>query len=142
MHKKIKVRKELREISYHKGDYLVPTKNSNARFIVETLEPTAVDSYFAWNYFDAILQQKEWFSTYVYEETALDILNTNPEIKKEFELKRKNDPSFAKDAFAQLYFIYKRSNNYEPTHNMYPISRFMNELPPTKFELASKLIGT
>ncbi|MFZ1845514.1 MAG: M14 family zinc carboxypeptidase, partial [Saprospiraceae bacterium] len=34
-----------------KGDYIIPTDQRAKRYIVETLEPQATDSYFNWNFF-------------------------------------------------------------------------------------------
>lgn len=65
LHHAVEVLKDTTTSTFRKGDYVIPTRNEMARFIIETLEPHAVDSYLAWNYFDAILQQKEWFSAYV-----------------------------------------------------------------------------
>jgi len=139
LHKAIQVQKETTTISYHKGDYVVPTRNEKARFIIETLEPHAPDSYFAWNFFDAILQQKEWFSAYIFEDKAMDVLVANPELKREFEQKKKDDSKFREDAWSQLYFIYKNSDNYERTYNRYPISRRLNEFNQDEIELAPKM---
>lgn len=141
LHTHIEVSKKTKQITYHKGDYVVHTTNKNRRFLVETLEPHAPDSYFAWNYFDAILQQKEWFSAYVFEEKAKQILEDNPELKSDFEEKKKMDKDFAGSGFAQLYFIYKRSSNYERTYNMYPITRFMAPFNSDEIEPAPILIG-
>lgn len=141
LHKNIQVSKATKTINYHKGDYLIPCESENNRFIIETLEPHAVDSYFAWNFFDAILQQKEWFSAYVFEDKAAELLAADPKLKEDFEKKKKEDPEFAKDAFSQLYFIYKRSDNYERTHNRYPVTRMMGGIDSTKLEKASLLIG-
>jgi Zinc carboxypeptidase len=139
LHKAIQVQKESTTITYHKGDYVIPTRNEKARFIIETLEPHAPDSYFAWNFFDAILQQKEWFSAYVFEDKAMDVLAANPELKKEFEQKKKDDKKFREDGWSQLYFIYKNSDNYERAYNRYPISRKMDEFNQDEIELATKL---
>lgn len=128
LHHDIDVVKDTLSISYRKGDYIIPTNNEKARFIVETLEPHATDSYLAWNYFDAILQQKEWFSSYVFEDEASLILENNPALKKSFEEKKANDAEFANDGFAQLYYIYKHSDHYEPTHKRYPVTRLTTEL--------------
>jgi hypothetical protein len=87
------------------------------------LEPQAQDSYFAWNFFDAILTQKEGFSDYAFEETAVEILKTYPEIKKAFERQKLLDTSFSKSPTAQLNFIYQRSPYYEPAHLRYPVYR-------------------
>lgn len=109
--------------SYYKGDYLVKTDQQAVRFILETLEPQGADSYFAWNYFDSILQQKEYYSDYVFEDLAVELLNENKNIKKAFEEKKASDEAFAKDGKAQLDFIYKLSLHYEPTVNVYPVAR-------------------
>lgn len=128
LHSNIKVKSHQKILPYRKGDFVVPVRNTKLRFIVETLEPHAVDSYFAWNFFDATLQQKEWFSAYVFEDEAAEMLKNDPALKAEFEKKRANEPEFAASDFAQLYFLYKRSPNYEPTVNLYPITRLMTPL--------------
>ena len=90
-------------------------------FIASVLEPETPDSYFAWNFFDSYMQQKEYFSAYVFEDKALEILNANPHLKKEFEIKKSTDESFAESSLQQLYFIYQHSDYYEPTHNVLPV---------------------
>ena len=37
---------------------MVPTQQSGVKYILETLEPEALDSFFNWNFFDAMLGQK------------------------------------------------------------------------------------
>jgi hypothetical protein len=92
---------------------------------VETLEPEAPDSFFNWNFFDAILQQKEGYSAYVFEDLALELLQENPNLKEQFEDKKVSDQEFAKNGRAQLDFIYKNSPYYEPSHLRYPVYRLM-----------------
>lgn len=101
--------------------YTVTPRNS--RFLAQVLHPEAPDSYFNWNFFDAILQQKEWYSAYVFEEKAEAFLAQNPSVKARFEARRAADPAFASDGFAQLYWIYKQSPWYEGTNNLYPVFR-------------------
>lgn len=91
--------------------------------MVETLEPHAEDSYFAWNFFDAILGQKEGFSDYVFEETASEFLKQNPDVKTRLDERKAADTAFANNARAQLDFIYKNSPYYEPAHLQYPVYR-------------------
>lgn len=123
LHYEIETTKKVAILKYYRGDYLIPVNQISNRFIVETLEPRAVDSYFAWNFFDGILQQKEWYSPYVFEDRAVEILEENPELKKRFDQRKANDPSFANNPRMQLYFVYKSSPYYEPTHNRYPVTR-------------------
>ncbi|WP_417364230.1 M14 family metallopeptidase [Galbibacter sp.] len=103
--------------------YRVPTNQVGIRYLLETLEPEAVDSFFNWNFFDTILQQKEGFSPYVWEDKALEFLNENPKIKADFEAKRKADTTFANNWYAQLDWIHKKSPYYEKAHLRYPIYR-------------------
>jgi len=118
---KVNVKKE--EITIKKGDYIARTDQNGLRYILETLEPEAVDSYFNWNFFDAILQQKEYFSPYVWEDKALEILESDADLKMEFENKKKSDQVFSGNWYLQLDWIYKRSPYYENSHLRYPVVR-------------------
>ncbi len=120
---KISVMKQ--KIKFLKGDYYIPMNQRGNRFIVEMLEPTGDDSYFAWNYFDAILQQKEGYSDYRWEDLAAEVLKNNPTLKNNLEEKKKADSKFAANGSAQLDYIYKNSPYYEPAHNRYPVYRLM-----------------
>jgi Zinc carboxypeptidase len=55
----IKTSASQQTIRFLKGDYVIAMNQPANRYIMEMLEPTADDSFFAWNFFDAILQQKE-----------------------------------------------------------------------------------
>ena len=123
LHYKTEVSKSTENISLKKGDILVKTQQPGVRYLLETLEPSAPDSFFNWNFFDAILQQKEGFSPYVWEDMAENFLNENPEIKKEFERKKMSDPAFMNNWYAQLDWIHKQSPYYEKSHLRYPIVR-------------------
>ena len=112
-------------ITFKKGDILVKTDQYGMRYLMETLEPSAPDSFFNWNFFDTVLQQKEGFSPYVWEDKALDFLNQNPEIKKEFDSIKSTNKSFATNWYEQLDWIHKQSPNYEKAHLQYPIYRIL-----------------
>ncbi len=123
LHYNTKVIQTIENVSVKKGDILVNTQQHGVRYLLETLEPSARDSFFNWNFFDAILQQKEGFSPYVWEDMAENFLNQNPEIKKEFENKKKNESEFANNWYLQLDWIHKQSPYYEKSHLRYPIVR-------------------
>jgi len=123
LHYKTEVIQTTEYVSVKAGDILVDTQQSGVRYLLETLEPSAPDSFFNWNFFDAILQQKEGFSPYVWEDMAEKILIENPEIKNAFENKKKNEPAFANNWYAQLDWIHKQSPYYEKSHLCYPIVR-------------------
>lgn len=117
--------KSMQKIRFLKGDYLIDCNQRAKRYLVETLEPMGDDSFFAWNFFDAILQQKEGYSDYRWEDVAADYIQQHPELKQQLEAKKKADPAFAESSSAQLYFIYRNSPYYEPAHLRYPVYRLL-----------------
>lgn len=121
----VKVSKITLQKTFRKGDYYIPMNQKAVRFLLEVLEPQGEDSYFAWNFFDPILGQKEGFSNYVFEETAAAFLREHPEVKQRLEERKKTDEAFAKSASAQLDFIFRNSPYYEPSHNLYPVYRLV-----------------
>jgi hypothetical protein len=117
------VTKESGKTKFRKGDFIVPLNQDGVKFLLETLEPEAIDSYFNWNFFDAILGQKEYYSPYVFEDTAAKLLKDNKALKTAFEMEKANNPKFAEDGQAQLDWVYKHSDYYEKTHRLYPVFR-------------------
>ena len=122
----VKVSIGQQRIQFLKGDYIIYLNQKANRYIVEMLEPAGDDSFFAWNFFDAILQQKEGYSDYRWEDVAANWLQSNPEIQQQLQEKKIADSAFANNAAAQLEFVYKHSPYYEPVHLRYPVYR-MNE---------------
>jgi hypothetical protein len=122
-HYNTKVNRQTEKIQFFAGDYVFSTEQKGMKYLLETLEPEAVDSYFNWNFFDAILQQKEYFSSYVFEDLAKEYLDKNPKIKAELEQKKQNDKAFAENGAAQLDWVYKKSPHYEKAHLLYPVFR-------------------
>ena len=123
LHYNIELRTEIQEVQFYAGDYIVPMNQPANRFLVEMLEPQSSDSYFVWNFFDSILQRKEYFSPYVFEDFAFEMLESNPTLKEEFEKKRTEDKQFASNAYAQLSYLYQRSPFFEKGYMRYPIFR-------------------
>lgn len=123
LHYNITTETEKGRLEAQAGDVLVPMGHPTDRLVMEILEPRASDSYFAWGFFDSVLQQKEYFSSYVFEDIAADMLKSDPALRKDLEKRKASDPAFASDSRAQLYFIYQRSPHYEPGHKLYPVGR-------------------
>ncbi|WP_028888870.1 M14 family metallopeptidase [Tenacibaculum ovolyticum] len=121
LHYNTTVKKTKKTIHFKKGDIYIPTQQDGIRYIIETLEAEATDSFFNWNFFDTILQQKEGFSAYVFEDVAAQFLKDNPKIKEELKEKIRTDKSFEKNAYAQLNYIYKKTPYYEDSHTKLPI---------------------
>jgi hypothetical protein len=122
LHSNVTLKSGKQFIHFYKGDYIIWCNQNSNRFIIETLEPKATDSYFNWNYFDSSLQQKEWFSDYVYEETAEKLLKEDPKLKIELE-KYVKDKKLGNNHWEQLAWIFTHAPQYEKTANRYPIFR-------------------
>ncbi|WP_444998199.1 M14 family metallopeptidase [Aliikangiella sp. IMCC44359] len=123
VHSNVQLKAIKQKVNFSQGDYYIDVNQVGNRYIVETLEPQAKDSFFAWNFFDSHLQKKEYFSPYVFEDYAVEILKKEPQLKVALEAKQKADKAFSENAYAQLDFIYKRSVHHEAEHMRYPIFR-------------------
>ncbi len=119
----VKISTSVKKIKFRKGDWYISMNQTANHFLIETLEPQSEDSYFSWNFFDAVLSQKEGYSAYVFEDIAATYLNTNSILKQKLEQRRNSDSSFVKNGRAQLNFIYENSPWYEPDYLKYPIYR-------------------
>ncbi len=104
------------------GDYLVKTGGSKDRIIMETLLPDAMDSYFSWNFFDAILQEKEGFSPYVFDKKAADLLANDTSLAKGLQMwkaQQNAEPSH----YEVLNWVYHHAPNFEhKTYYYYPVA--------------------
>jgi len=123
LHHGVKLHSEKQEIVFHKGDFKISTSQPGIAYIMATLEPQGEDSYFAWNMFDGILQGREYFSDYVFEDIAWQFIQEHPEIKTAFEAKKKSDSKFASDSKAQIDWVYRQSPWFEKTYMRYPVGR-------------------
>jgi hypothetical protein len=121
MHYNTVVHSQNEKVQIRKGDFMVTTKGNNARLLAEYLDPIAPDSYFNWGFFDSILQQKEGYSTYVWQNEAANMLETDDILKAEFEEKIRNEKEFDNNLQAQLYWLYQQSSHFEKAYKRLPV---------------------
>ena len=121
LHYNTTVKVSTENINFRKGDIFIFTNQNGVRYLLETLEAEATDSFFNWNFFDTILQQKEGYSAYVFEDIAEEFLEENPTIKKEYLEKIASDETFANNARAQLNWVYKKSPHNEKALMRLPV---------------------
>ncbi|HEX7987148.1 MAG TPA: M14 family zinc carboxypeptidase [Duganella sp.] len=104
------------------GDWFIPLKQANARYAVETLEPQGHDSFFRWGFFNSVLEKKEAFSDYVFEDLALEMLEAEPELKAKFEAWKAANPALLSDQEKVLGFIFENGKRHaEPEWRRYPV---------------------
>jgi hypothetical protein len=110
------------ELNVKAGSYYISTNQSTLRVIVNLLEPNAGDSFVQWGFMNQIFEQKEYYENYVMEKIAVEMIEENSSLKKEFEEKLQNDEEFKDDPGARLDFFYERSPYYDSKLRVYPIA--------------------
>jgi hypothetical protein len=132
LHSQVKLRSENQTVKFYQGDFIIFTNQVQNRYIVETIEPQGVDSFFNWNFFDSILGQKEYFSDYVFEYEAARLLKEDSEMLARLEDEKKKNHALLQSPKLQLDWVYRNSKHYEKTHMRYPVGRLLS---PAKIEL-------
>lgn len=123
LHYNTQVKKYSKKVRFRAGDIVLPTAQRGIRYILETLEPQGVDSFFNWNFFDTVLQQKEGFSPYVFEDVALEMLEKDSVLRQNFLFKKEFEQDFAENWYAQLDWIFHQSKYLEDAYMNYPVYR-------------------
>jgi hypothetical protein len=104
------------------GDYIVPLDQERARYAVEMLEPLGHDSFFRWGFFNSVLEKKEAYSDYVFEDEAEKLLLEEPELAAKFADWKQANPALLQDQGAVLDFIFANCARYrEPEWRRYPV---------------------
>lgn len=135
LHGAPQLRVETLQAELAEGDWLLPLGGPHDRAAVEMLEPLGSDSFFRWAFFDSVLDRKEGYSDYVFEDEAERLLETEPGLRARFEAWKIEHPGLLGDAQAVLGFIFETSRRHaEPACRRYPVLRLL-ELPESLFDL-------
>lgn len=125
-HDEVALEKHSTTAELRAGDFLVPLNQARARYAIETLEPQAHDSFFRWGFFNAILEKKEAFSDYVFEDLAVELLRDEPALQQKFDAWKAAHPELLSNQEEVLGFIYAHCERYaEPEWRRYPIWSLM-----------------
>ena len=119
LHQQIVSSDSVISMAFSEGDFLISTQQKGWRYVLNVLEPESEDSFFAWNFYDEIVQQKEWYSAYIFEPYAQKMLEENPVLESEYNQKLERDPQFENGDY-RLYWLYTKSKFYEKEHNRMP----------------------
>jgi hypothetical protein len=121
-HDDVQLEKRRGQVRLNAGDYIVSLDQDNARYAVEMLEPQAHDSFFRWGFFNSVLEKKEAYSDYVFEDEAEDMLRAEPALAAKFEQWKAANPALLTDQSAVLDFIFANCERYrEPEWRRYPV---------------------
>jgi hypothetical protein len=121
VHQNISCREANLKIEIRPGDWLIPAKQTGIWYLMEALSPETWDGFMHWNFFDPILNEKEGFSDYAFEDDAKQFLAERPELKNAFEKWKLAYPEKSKSKYEVLGFIYKNSPYQEKEYKRFPV---------------------
>jgi len=121
-HDDVQLNKRRATVQLRAGDVIVPLDQDKARYVVETLEPLAHDSFFRWGFFNSVLEKKEAYSDYVFEDEAEQMLLDEPALAAKFAEWKTANPALLSNQEAVLDFIFANCDKYrEPEWRRYPV---------------------
>ena len=121
-HDDVQLEKRRASVQLRAGDVIVPLDQDRARYVVETLEPLAHDSFFRWGFFNSVLEKKEAYSDYVFEDEAEQLLRDEPALAARFAEWKAANPALLSNQEAVLDFIFANCDKYrEPEWRRYPV---------------------
>jgi hypothetical protein len=105
------------------GSVFVPVAQRAGKVAMQILEPEAPDSALRWGFFQSIFEQKEYFSDYIFEPIARELLKQDLKLKTEFEARLSKDSAFAANPRARLLWLFQHSPYFEADKDAYPVVR-------------------
>ncbi len=121
-HDEMELERRTGSVTLAAGDVWIDLDQDNARYIVETLEPQGHDSFFRWGFFNSVLERKETYSDYVFEDHAAELLQAEPALAAKFDAWKAANPGLLGDQSAVLDFIFHHCERYaEPGWRRYPV---------------------
>ena len=121
-HDDVQLEKAAGKVRLRAGDCWISLDQERARYVVETLEPQAHDSFFRWGFFNSVLEKKEAYSDYVFEDHALELLRDEPGLQARFDAWKAANPALVSQQCAVLDFIFANCARYaEPEWRRYPV---------------------
>jgi hypothetical protein len=115
--------------AWRPGDLWVPLDQRSGLVAVNLLETQAPDALARWNFFDTVLEKKEYGETYVVAPLAERMMRDDPALAKRFRDRLASDPEFARDPFARIEFFYRQSPWADPEQDLVPVARALHAPP-------------
>ena len=115
--------KEVLEITFPAGSYLISTDQPMSDLIVLMLEPQSPDSFLQWGFFLEIFTRTEYAEAYVLEPLAQKMLAEDADLKARFEQKLAVDKTFAASQYQRLMWFYQQTPFYDQQYQLYPVAR-------------------
>ena len=114
---------ERRKERFPVGSIRVPADQPLGTLAALLLEPASPDSLFQWGYFNSVLDETEYFESYVGEPLAGQMLAADPALAKEFQARLESDPQFRSNPRERLHWFYARTPYFDQRAFLYPVGR-------------------
>jgi len=118
-------RSRIDTMTFPEGTYIVNMAQASARAALHLLEPQAPDSFVYWGFFNAVFERKEYFEDYVMADIALEMYESDPVLRAEFDQRLETDSAFAASPRERLMFFYQRSPYWDSHKDVYPVRRLL-----------------
>jgi len=120
---------ETMEREFPAGTYWLPLDQPSPKVAAFLLEPMSPDSFFAWGFMSRIMERKEWFSDFVMEPIAQQMMQADPALAEEFEKALADDEELRGNPHGRLEFFYRKTEHADPDWRLHPVGRVMEGLP-------------
>jgi hypothetical protein len=107
--------------TFYPGSVRISTDQMLGDLVVYLLEPESPDSFLAWGFFPEIFSRTEYIEEYAIEPLARWMLAKDENLRKEFDLKKKEDPGFINDKTKVYAWFYERSQFHDERYLVYPV---------------------
>jgi murein tripeptide amidase MpaA len=115
------VHAEKHEETFYPGSVRIATDQVLGDLVMYLLEPQSPDSFLSWGFFNEIFTRTEYIEEYAIEPLARWMLARDENLRKEFELKKQQEPGFADDKTKVYSWFYERSQFYDSRYLLYPV---------------------
>ena len=116
-----------KEIVFEAGAMIVPVRQRALKVLVYLLEPKADNSLVSWGYFNRSMERKEYAETYVMEKMAREMIVENPDLLKEFEEWKKQNPELSKNQWVQCMWFFERTPYWDQKKDIYPVGKITQQ---------------
>lgn len=114
---------ERRVVHLPKGSARVSTDQPLGELAALLLEPGSGDSFFQWGFFLGLMQETEYYESYVMEPMAERMLAQDAALRAEFDAKVASDSAFAASPDARLRWFYRKTPFHDERWRVYPVVR-------------------
>lgn len=115
---------QIESVKCNEGDVIVYTNQAKIKLVAHMLEPKSPTSLVYWGFYNNYARPTTefWIRLNYMEVKGRELLTKDPELRKEFELKKQQDKKFASDPNSILqFFMTKVRSNIEQDANRYPV---------------------